>query len=205
MKKQTRKPTKAIKKVSKKLAKQVARAGSELERRIRVLEDIEAISKLKARYCNYVDGGWDRPTHDYDGVASIFTEDGVWEAIPTIRAETREGIREYFRKAQDIPLAFHRITNPIIEVDGDRATGNWHVLVALTHPNGKAVWIGGIYNDEFVRTPEGWKFKKLSFTFAFNVPYEKGWGPGEYYLKKAAEQGPAAGDGSGPSAESQAQ
>jgi ketosteroid isomerase-like protein len=190
MKKQARKPAKAMKKVSKKaakkLAKRVAKAGSALERRIKLLEDIEEISKLKARYCNYVDGGWDRPTHDYDGVASIFTEDGVWEAVPTIRAETREGIREYFRKAQDISLAFHRVTNPIIEVDGDTATGNWHVLVALTHPNGKAVWIGGIYNDDFVRTDEGWKFKKLSFAFAFNVPYEKGWGPGEYYLKKAA-------------------
>lgn len=200
MKRQARKPAKAIKKASKKaakkLAKRVAKAGSELEGRIKLLEDIEEISKLKARYCNYVDGGWDRPTHDYDGVASIFTEDGVWEAIPTIRAETREGIREYFRKAQDISLAFHRITNPIIEVDGDQATGNWHVLVALTHPNGKAVWIGGIYNDEFVRTPEGWKFKKLSFTFAFNVPYEKGWGPGEYYLKKAAGEQAEQGDSS---------
>ncbi len=209
MKKQARKPAKALKKVSKKaakkLAKRVAKAGSALEKRVRLLEDIEEISKLKARYCNYVDGGWDRPTHDYDGVASIFTEDGVWEAIPTIRAETREGIREYFRKAQDISLAFHRITNPIIEVNGNQATGNWHVLVALTHPNGKAVWIGGIYNDEFVRTAEGWKFKKLSFTFAFNVPYEKGWGPGEYYLRRdrgQADQGEAAGgNGSGAASE----
>jgi hypothetical protein len=206
MKKQARKPAKTIKKVSKKaakkLAKRVAKAGSALEKRVRLLEDIEEISKLKARYCNYVDGGWDRPTHDYDGVASIFTEDGVWEAVPTIRAETREGIRDYFRRAQDISLAFHRISNPIIEVDGDKATGNWHVLVALTHPNGKAVWIAGIYNDDFVRTSEGWKFKKLGFTFAFNVPYEKGWGPGEYYLKQAAqaaagESTPAAGNGPG--------
>ena len=192
MKKQARKPAKVVKKASKKavkkIAKRVAKAGSALEKRIRLLEDIEEISKLKARYCNYVDGGWDHPTHDYDGVASIFTEDGVWEAVPTIRAETRDGIREYFKGAQNIPFAFHRISNPIIEVDGNKATGNWHVLVALTHPNGKAVWIGGIYNDDFVRTREGWKFKKLSFTFALNVPYEKGWEPGDYYLKQAAAE-----------------
>ena len=95
MKKQARKPAKSMKKASKKaakkLARKVAKTGSALERRLQRLEDIEEISKLKARYCNFVDGGWDRPTHDYDGVASIFTDDGVWEAIPTIRAETREG------------------------------------------------------------------------------------------------------------------
>ncbi|HKD68026.1 MAG TPA: nuclear transport factor 2 family protein [Candidatus Binataceae bacterium] len=202
MKKQARKPAKSIKKVSKKaakkLAKRVAKAGSALEKRVRLLEDIEEISKLKARYCNYVDGGWDRPTHDYDGVASIFVEDGVWEAVPTIRAETREGIRDYFKQAQNISLAFHRISNPIIEVDGDQATGNWHVLVALTQPNGRAVWIGGIYNDDFVRTPEGWKFQKLGFTFAFNVPYEKGWGPGDWYLNNTVGGQPAQGESSSP-------
>jgi hypothetical protein len=196
---------KASRKATKKLAKRVAKVGSALEKRVKLIEDIEEITKLKARYCNYVDGGWDRPTHDYDGVASLFVEEGVWEAIPTIHAETREGIREYFKRAQDISLAFHRITNPIIEVDGDKATGNWHVLVALTHPNGKAVWIGGIYNDEFARTDEGWKFQKLSFTFALNVPYEKGWGPGEYYVNKAAgaqadQSDPGASAGNGPDA-----
>jgi hypothetical protein len=189
MKKQARKPVKAVKKASrkaaKKIARKVAKAGSALEKRLRLLEDIEEISKLKARYCNYVDGGWDRLTHDYDGVASIFTEDGIWEAgnRPELRGETREGIREYFKAAQNISLAFHRITNPIIEVNGDTATGNWHVLVALTHPNGESVWIGGVYNDDFVRTGEGWKFKKLSFTFAFHTPFDKPWGPGEFYRK----------------------
>ena len=71
MKKPTRKPAKvekASKKAAKKLAKKVAKAGGALERAIQVLEDIEEVTKLKARYCNYVDGGWDRLTHDYDGV-----------------------------------------------------------------------------------------------------------------------------------------
>ncbi len=189
MKKPTRKPAKvekASKKAAKKLAKKVAKAGGALERRIQVLEDIEEVTKLKARYCNYVDGGWDRLTHDYDGVASLFVEDGLWEAGPKLRGETREGIREYFKAAQNISLAFHRVTNPIIEINGDTATGNWHVLVALTMPDGTRLWIGGIYNDDFVRTPEGWKFKTLSFRQAFGVPYEQGWGVGDFYQKQSA-------------------
>lgn len=207
MKKATRKPAKAVKKASKKaakkLVKKVAKAGSALERRIQVLEDIEEISKLKARYCNYVDGGWDRLTHDYDGVASIFVEDGLWEISgnPQMRGEGREGIRDYFKAAQNISFAFHRVTNPIIEVNGDSATGNWHVLVALTMPDGKRIWVAGIYNDDFVRTPEGWKFKTLSFKQAFMAPYEKGWGVGDFYLKQgesSSVQNPA--DSESPSA-----
>jgi SnoaL-like domain len=201
MKKQARKPAKVVKKASrkaaKKIAKKVAKAGSALEKRVRLLEDIEEISKLKARYCNGVDGGWDRLTHDYDGVAALFVEDGIWEAgnRPELRGETREGIRQYFKAAQNISLAFHRITNPIIEVDSDTATGNWHVLVALTNPNGESVWIAGIYNDDFVRTAEGWKFKKLSFTFAFNTPFDKPPGPGAFYRKQADSSGVSAGNG----------
>jgi hypothetical protein len=201
MKKQTRKPAKvtkkATRKAAKKLVKKVAKKGSALERRVQLLEDREEIAKLKARYCNYVDGGWDRLTHDYDGVASLFVEEGVWEAgeSPALRGETREGIRDYFKKAQNISFAFHRITNPIIEINDDTASGNWHVLVALTLPDGTRVWVAGIYNDDFVRTPEGWKFKTLSFRQAFLVPYEKGWGVGDFYLKQGDV---AAGDNPGP-------
>jgi SnoaL-like domain len=193
MKKQARRPAKVVKKASKKaakkLVKKVAKAGSALERRLQVIEDLVEIGKLKARYCNCVDGGWDRLTHDYDGVASLFVEDGLWDAGPNLRGEGSEGIREFFKANQAISLAFHRITNPIIEVDGDTATGNWHVLVALTLANNQAVWVGGIYNDDFVRTSEGWKFKTLRFSQAFQVPYEKGWGVGEYYQRQAASAG----------------
>jgi len=198
MKKQARKPTKVVKKASrkaaKKIAKRVAKAGSALEKRLRTIEDIEEISKLKARYCNCVDGGWDRPTHDYDAVTELFTEDGVWDAGEKLRGEGREGIREFFKNARSISFAFHRITNPIIEIDGDTATGNWHVMVALTHPDGRAVWIAGIYNDQFVRTGDGWKFRRLTFTQAFQTPYERSWGVGEWYRNQTAaptsENGP---------------
>jgi hypothetical protein len=41
----------------------------DLERRIRVLEDIEAVKKLKARYCALCDEHFDA-----DGLAVLFTE-----------------------------------------------------------------------------------------------------------------------------------
>jgi hypothetical protein len=146
-----------------------------IEQRVQILEDIQAITELKAAYCNAADGGWDRPSHDADTVASLFVADGVWDAGKIGRGEGREAIRALFTGFKRFPFAFHRISNPVIKVQGDTATGEWHVLVPITLEENRAVWAGGIYQDQFVRTPEGWKFKSLKFTPAFTSPNPHGW------------------------------
>lgn len=146
-----------------------------LAQRVGLIEDLEAIKQLKARYCQYCDGGWDRPTHDYDEIAALFTQDAVTEGTAG-RTEGRENIRRLYQSYQATPFAFHRVTNPIIKVAGNLATGNWHVLVALTRPGNQAVWVAGIYDEEYVRTKDGWRIKTLRFTPAFITRYERGWG-----------------------------
>ena len=49
-------------------------ADKDLEKRIAQIEDIEAIRKLKGRYCLHVD------ERNENGWVSLFTEDGVWES-----------------------------------------------------------------------------------------------------------------------------
>src|SRR5215472_3436051 len=144
-------------------AKKAPAARTSLAQRLRLMEDFEEIKQLKAAYCNGCDGGWDRPTHDYDAIAALFTEDAVTEGTAG-RTAGRENIRRLYRSYQATPFAFHRVTNPIIKVDGNRATGNWHVLVTLTRPDNQAVWIAGIYDEEYTRTREGWRIKTLRFT-----------------------------------------
>jgi SnoaL-like protein len=46
-----------------------------IERRLQALEDAEAIRNLKARYAALCDH-----QYDADGIASLFTEDAVWES-----------------------------------------------------------------------------------------------------------------------------
>src|SRR5215469_14718749 len=48
----------------------------QIERRLQVLEDAEAIRNLKARYAALCDN-----QYDADGIASLFTEDAVWERV----------------------------------------------------------------------------------------------------------------------------
>lgn len=148
-----------------------------LEERVRALEDREEIVRLKARYVNYNDGGWAGPTHtDPRAVAELFTEDGVWDGRPTSGyARGRQEIRDLFEAFGAVPFIVHYVTNPLIEVDGDAATGHWHALVTTTMPDKGALWVLGIYKEAYVRLSDGWKFRSLRFDTISSTPYALGW------------------------------
>jgi hypothetical protein len=160
-----------------------------LIRRLQDLEDIMEISRLKAAYCEAVDGGWDRRTHNGEAVASLFVDDGVWDAGRIGgRGEGRDGIVRIIDSFQRMPFAFHRVTNPDIRINGDEATGKWHVIAYLSQPDGTPVMFMGTYRDKFVRTPQGWRFKHLGGAAAYYTSLSEGWGTGEHYKKQAAAE-----------------
>ena len=109
-----------------------------------VADDRAAIENLQARYLFAVD--WQDP----EAYAATFTEDGeIVSAIATTKG--RAGIRAEVRKMRENDLALqtpglfpfsrrHVITNLVLHIDGDRATG-------------RAYWIGYI-NDNPERAPE---------------------------------------------------
>ena len=144
----------------------------DLERRLRVLEDIETIKKLKARYCAYCDNNYDA-----DGIASLFTEDAVWDGGKFGRYEGREAIRTFFRGAPRIfPFALHQVMNPIIEVEGEQAKGQWYLFQPATLSEGnQAVWLAARYEEEYVKVGSEWKFKRLKVFPSFLTPYDQGW------------------------------
>jgi hypothetical protein len=145
----------------------------ELERRVRGLEDVEAIKKLKARYCSYCD---DR--YNVDGLASLFTEDAVWDGGERLgRYEGRSAICSFFSGSpQRVAFAIHHVTNPIIEVDGDHATGQWYLFQPCTRVDGdRAVWLAARYEEEYVRVEEEWKFQRIKVFPAFYTPFDQGW------------------------------
>src|SRR5262249_38524632 len=91
----------------------------ELAQRVQVLEDIEAIKKLKARYTGYCDNGYDP-----DGIASLFTEDAVWDGGVFGGCEGREGIRKVFCEwSKLLPFALQYVFDPIMEIQRDTANG----------------------------------------------------------------------------------
>ena len=96
----------------------------DIDRRLRAIEDIEEIKRLKARYCSYCDDNYDA-----DSIASLFTEDAIWDGGIRGSVEGRDEIRNFFiRASQRLPFTVHMVMNPIIEVDGDRAKGIWYLF-----------------------------------------------------------------------------
>ena len=147
--------------------------GSEdLAARVRRLEDIEAIRQLKARYCYACDDGYDVET-----LVELFVADAVWDGGALGVAVGREKIRRFFERTPAVmPFAVHMVMNPLIEIDGDTATGAWYLFQAATFaPDGTALWGSARYDEAYVRTRDGWKFQSLRLTSHFWTPFGEGW------------------------------
>ena len=134
-----------------------------LEQRIQVLEDIEAIRKLKARYCAGCDDD-----HNPDILMPLFNDDAVWEATSNGRFEGVASIRKFFvdlRASGRIRNSAHHAINPIIEVDGDEATGHWRLIMLYTAnvPSGGVQYLRiiGWYRERYRRVKGEWRFQQL--------------------------------------------
>jgi len=144
-----------------------------LARRIQVLEDVEAIKKLKARYCAYCDN-----QYDAEGLASLFTPDAVWDGGELLgRSEGREAIRTFFQgSSQRLPFAIHHVMNPVIEVDGDTATGQWYLFQpCIRADQNQAFWLAARYDEAYLRVDGEWKFRRMTIDPSFYTPYDQGW------------------------------
>ncbi len=129
-----------------------------LEQRITRLEDIEAIKQLKARYCDICDD-----MHNPDRIASVFAPDAIWESADFGKAEGHAAIRELFTGfKKTFSFSQHNLMNPIIEVDGNRATGVWYMMGPWTYTDsGDEKWFALRYEDDYVKIDGEWKYQHL--------------------------------------------
>jgi hypothetical protein len=137
------------------------------------LRDIEAIKRLKARYCHLVDAG------RWDELVELFTEDASCDYGFFGSYEGRDQIvNTFFRGLVSTATSFnaHMVHNPIIDVRGDTASGAWYLTAQTTiQPANQAVWVMGIYHDAFRRVAGEWKLSSLTFEFKYYTRYEDGW------------------------------
>lgn len=126
-----------------------------LARRLRVLEDKEALRALMTR-------GWralDR--RDWATWAACWAEDAVLEFGPWGTIQGREAIRARVEEAEaPFPSMQHHLLNLHFDVAGDAATGigyMWFVAVTTPGRSSAPYSMGGPYDWEFRRDPDqGW-------------------------------------------------
>ncbi|MFO7324403.1 MAG: nuclear transport factor 2 family protein [Pseudomonadota bacterium] len=127
-------------------------------------EDRAKIEDLQARYLFAFDWG------DADGYANTFTEDGVlnfgWGEIrgrDAIRAFIAgDGERPEPPEGQRRRVGRHIISNIVVKVDGDRATGRayWTHMTTNENDGYGTVDFFGHYEDEMVKVDGEWLFSR---------------------------------------------
>ena len=150
----------------------------DIEKRIQVLEDLEAIKTLKALYCYLVDAAIAGDSSKWDELLEHFADD-AWADFELLgRYEGIEGVSGLFKETVASLLSYsaHMVSNPILQVNGDEARGKWYVHVPLTGKSeNMAGWLQGRYDEEYVKKNGEWKWKSITATFDFITPYDEGW------------------------------
>ena len=128
--------------------------------RMRELTDRLEIHELMNRYARMVD---DR---DWQRMDEIFASDATVDYVSTggQAGPYRETLDWLARALEPWPLNLHFISNLSVEIDGDRARSTCYFQAPMgrTHDDGSQVMVtnAGRYEDELVRTPEGWRIAK---------------------------------------------
>jgi uncharacterized protein (TIGR02246 family) len=128
-----------------------------LEDRLRQLEDLLEIQQLFIDYGHYLDQG------DFASYAELFAEDAELLLGPVAKVTGRKAIESAMTKTMDgrVGTSIHVISNPMIKLDGDKATSEvmWTVL-GRTPEGPPTVTMVGRHRDELVRRDGRWLFQR---------------------------------------------
>lgn len=133
--------------------------------------DLLEIQQLAARYMSL------SSRKDNDHWAEVFTPDGVYNAFGT-----PYGPEDFPQLLKSAPPGQYIGNMPVVTFDGDTGKGIQHyVFIEQATHEMRLGW----YNDEFVRTPEGWRIRSRSTTFMRrNGGFDSG-NPSRYVAGKA--------------------
>jgi bile-acid 7alpha-dehydratase len=130
----------------------------DLETRIRILEDIEAIKKLRGRYWRCIrEGLWD----DY---LDCFTDDAVVDLGVGVQLQGKKALAKFYKET--FPTLRSAIIpqghNPEIDVLSDtKATGKWLIdNPQIEMPSNVAVRLGSTYDEEYAKEADKWRIKR---------------------------------------------
>lgn len=156
--------------------RQLASAIDALERQLGRTEDRASIENLQTAYGYYL------ATLLWDDLAALFAQDGTIEialrGVYVGRPAVRRNLNLYGQAGlDDGVLHNHMQYQMVIHVgeDGRTAKLRSRALSMMGNYEKSAMWMGGIYENEFVKIDGRWMFHKDQQINTYFAPYETGW------------------------------
>lgn len=127
-----------------------------IEKRLQVLEDIEAIKTLHATYFAIVD------SRQFDKLNEVFLDSAKVIIAGTVCNGLTEVI-QFYKEVTNIPIYEHYGHDPIINMLSDsNAKGIWSLLsIRADGPDSPALWSAGRYQEEYVKVDGVWKIQRM--------------------------------------------
>lgn len=130
------------------------------------MDDLAAIEQLKYRYLRTLD------TKDWPAFADCFVPDVTGDYAGLVFGSRDELVGYMRANLGDDVVTMHHCHHPEITVDGDAASGVWYLEDKVYAVPFRFVLEGaGIYQDRYVRTPDGWRFQHTGYRRTFEVTW----------------------------------
>jgi len=142
------------------------------DEQIRNLIDKEAIREMMNEWFYLVDD-----SNAVEALDRFTTEDVTFDGGSLGKADSKEEWIEMTKVIFKEELLFtrHLVSNEIIRIEGDKATGRWYLNCPTINGNDEALWIHGTYHIDFRKVNGEWKVSSFNFDPTYVTPYDKGW------------------------------
>lgn len=136
------------------------------DKEIKELIDKQAIRDVQTSYAFAIDSG------AFDKLDNVFTQNASCDYARAGCVTGLRGIKDLCREALGPLTSFqHLNASHVAEIDGDVAQARCYLHVHLHRentPGGDHLEMGGIYDDELVRTDAGWRINQRKLTILWS-------------------------------------
>ncbi|GGM62077.1 uncharacterized protein (TIGR02246 family) [Halarchaeum rubridurum] len=128
-------------------------------------DDVRAIERLKHEYAYRIDDG------DYDEWVALFTEDGRFCGDDGTAFEGHDELDTFATEVFDDAYAetAHTLTNGVVDVEGDTATGRWYLALYQETADGETAVQQATYEDTFERVEGAWRIADVDLTYGVRL------------------------------------
>lgn len=126
-----------------------------------------AESGIRQLYGRYADAVWRK---DFDVFADCFSEDAVWKIAGRTVTGRAAIVDSFAASLEPSERVMMRVGIPLIELDGDTASGRVQVSELIKRKDGTAQRTLAIYYDRFVQRDGVWRFAWHHFSIYYLGP-----------------------------------